>query len=93
MKRGTSQKPHSSDKERPLRLDGRLALRIQEVADVLGVSERHVRELLPQLPHCRLGSVVVVPVDLLREYLRDQAQVEASKVDSVVDEVLGDLKE
>ena len=56
------------------KLAERLALRPAEVAEVLGVSERHIRQLLPQLPHVRLGGCVVVPVEGLREWLREQAR-------------------
>lgn len=76
----------------PIGLSDRLALRIAEVARVLGISERHARKLLPRLPHCRLGGVVIVPVDQLREWLRDQARIEPDAVDKVVDEVLRGLE-
>jgi len=43
-------------------IDGRLALSLAEAARALGVSERHVREILPELPHIHLGRRVVIPV-------------------------------
>ena len=69
-------------------LADRLALRPKEVAEVLGVSERLVREHLRELPVVRLGSAVVVPVDLLRERLRELAQVEGSMTKEAADEIL-----
>ena len=69
----------------------RLALRPAEVAKALGLSERTVRQILPELPHVRIGTAVVVPIDLLREWLRDRAQQEQGAVDRAVDEVLDGL--
>ena len=74
-----------------LALQTRLALRPREVAEALGLSERTVREILPELPHVRIGTAVVVSVDLLREWLRDRAQQEKGAVDQAVDEVLEGL--
>ena len=71
----------------------RLALRVKETAVALGVSERTLRQHLPEIPHLRLGSAVVVPVDSLREWLRKQAQTEPAKVDRAVEEVLASLEE
>ena len=65
-----------------------MALRPREVAQALGVSERFVRQILPELPHVRLGAAVVVPTDMLREWLREKARREKSRVGDVVDEVL-----
>ena len=79
-----------SDTARP-RLADRLALRVTEVAEALGLSERTVRQILPELPHVRVGSAVVIPVDQLREWLRDRAQQETGAVDRAVDEVLEGL--
>ena len=53
--------------------------------------ERTVRQILPELPHVRIGSAVVVPIDLLREWLRDRAQQEKGAVDQAVEEVLDGL--
>ena len=69
----------------------RLGLRVKEAAAALGVSERTLRQYLPEIPHLRLGSAVVVPVDSFREWLREQAQTEPAKVDRAVEEVLGSL--
>ena len=76
-----------------LDLAGRLALRPEEAARALGVSESSLRRMLPGLPHIRQGGVVLLPVDLLREWLRERAQAGRSRVDAAVDEILGSLNE
>ena len=45
-------------------LGTRLALTVSEAAVAVGVSERHLRDLLPSLPMVRLGGRVVIPVEL-----------------------------
>jgi len=71
-----------------LDLASRLALRPKEAAQVLGISERTFRNLLPELPHVRKGGVLLIPVDLLREWLREQARIEGNRVDAIVREML-----
>jgi len=73
-------------------LANRMALSLAEVAEVLGVSENHVRALLPELPHVHLGRRVVIPVDSLRAWLRERARTERGKVDRAVDEILGEIR-
>jgi excisionase family DNA binding protein len=75
----------------PPHLSDRLALRPKEVAAVLGVSERHIRQHLHELPHLRLGDTVLIPVDLLREHLRERAQTEESGGADAVEQVLQQL--
>ncbi len=70
----------------------RLALRPAEVARALGLSERTIRQILPQLPHLRVGGAVLVPVEGLREWLRTQSRIEGSTVDRAVQEVLASLE-
>gem|GEM_PF-5217205 len=58
MKRAIKLRPQETDlpeRKVRLRLPGRLALSLAEAARALGVSERHVREILPELPHVHLG--------------------------------------
>ncbi len=74
-------------------LHGRMALRPREVAHVLGISERLVRQILPELPHTRIGSAVVVPKDMLGEWLRKRAHNEGNRVKILVNEVVAALKE
>jgi excisionase family DNA binding protein len=69
-------------------IDGRLALSLAEAARALGVSERHVREILPDLPHVHLGRRVVIPVEALREWLRDRASVERSQAERAAEELV-----
>ena len=60
----------NSNKEQPL------ALRSKEVAKRLNISDRKLWELVAsgQIPHMRLGSVVLFPVDTLRAWLAKQAK-------------------
>ena len=76
----------------PLRLVDRLALRPKEVAQTLGISERSLRQMLPELPHIRIGSAVVVPVDSLRAWLREQSQMEQNRVEKAVSEILNKIR-
>ena len=79
-------------KEEPLYLADRLALRVAEVAEALGLSERTIRQILPELPVVRIGTAVVVPTDLLKEWLRDRARKEQGAVDQAVEDVLDGLR-
>ena len=65
----------------------RLALRPREAAQALGLSERKLRELTPQLPHIRRGGVLMFPVGALERWLEEQARA-GSETDAVVDDVL-----
>jgi len=69
-------------------LDRRLALRLKEAAFALGISERKLREMLPELPHVRHGSVVLFPVESLREWLRVRAEAHRVRCDAVAGEIL-----
>ena len=53
-----------------------LALRAPDAARALGVSERTLWTMTRagEIPHVRLGRVIVYPVDELREWLRDRAR-------------------
>ena len=74
--------------QEPLNLQGRLALRIPEAAQVLGICENTLRQILPELPHFHIGRSVRLPVEPLREWVRKQAEVEKSRVDEAVEDVL-----
>ena len=80
-------------KEGPLHLPDRLALTVSEAAESVGVSERHLRSLLPEIPHVHLGGRVVIPVDGFRGWLAERAELEASAVDQAVGDVLDGLRE
>ena len=73
-------------------LSGRLALTVPEAAAAIGVSERHLRSMLPEIPHLYLGGRVVIPVDALRTWLQKRAEIEGSRVDAAVEEVLSDIE-
>ena len=75
-----------------LPLSERLALSPAEAAQRLGVSENHLRSLLPELPHVYLGRRVVIPVEPLREWLSERARSEAGRVDAAVKEILDGIK-
>jgi hypothetical protein len=76
----------------PVRLSERLALSVPEAAKAIAVSERLFRELLPEIPHCRLGNRVVIPVAPLGEWLRKQAQEDQNVVGKAVDEILEEIQ-
>ncbi len=78
--------------ETAVRLSERLALSIPEAARAMGVSERLMRTLLPDIPHCRLGNRVVIPVAPLDEWLRQQAGKEQTVVGKAVDEILEEIQ-
>ena len=81
--------PKSKDR---LHLADRLALSVAEAAWVLGISERHLRDCLPEIPHFHLGKRVVIPVDSLREWLKERARAEDGRIDRAVEECLRDLQ-
>jgi hypothetical protein len=72
-------------------LSTRLALRPKEAAKALGMSERAFRSLLPHVPHVRVGSSVLVPVDELRSWLVKNARQDDSSLETSVREILDDL--
>lgn len=77
-----------STRPEPLDLVNRLSLRPPEAAAVLGVSERTLRVLLPELPHVRRGGVVLVPVDALREWLGREAKAQRESAQATAGEIL-----
>ncbi len=78
--------------ETAVRLSERLALSIPEAAAAVGVSERLMRTLLPEIPHCHVGNRIVIPVSMLDEWLRKQAQEEQTVVGKAVDEILEEIQ-
>ncbi len=69
-------------------LSDRLALRPKEAAEALGISERTLRQLLPELPTVRRGNIVLVPVAGLQEWLRDESEAEKGRAEKAVTEIL-----
>ena len=78
----------SSGEQKPIRLSSRLALRTKEVATALGISERTLRQLLPELPTVRRGNIVLVPIEGLREWLREESEAEKSRSEAVAGKIL-----
>ena len=78
--------------ETGVRLSERLALSISEAAKALGVSERLMRTVLPDIPHCHVGNRVVIPVALLDEWLREQAGKEQNVVGKAVNDILEEIQ-
>ena len=70
----------------------RLGLRPIEVAKALGVSERTVRQILPEIPHLRIGTAIVIPIEALKKWLIDEAKVEEGRIDAAVEEILEGLE-
>jgi excisionase family DNA binding protein len=72
-------------------LSRRLALGLQEAADALGVSERFLRSVLPELPATRLGGRVLLPVDELRAWLSQRVRQERRGREKLADEIVREL--
>ena len=79
----TKQRPEGTS----IDLSGRLALRPAEAARALGVSERTLRSMLPELPHAHIGAAVVLPVDELKAWLREQMRREQAETDGAAREI------
>ncbi len=75
----------------PVQLSGRLALRPAEAAKALGIGERTLRQILPELPHLRVGGIVLLPVEGLQAWLREQSKAERGRVDETVSEILDSM--
>jgi hypothetical protein len=53
----------------------RFCLSVFEAAKSVGLSEKHFREeVLPHIPHLRVGRRIVIPVDGLRAWLSEQSR-------------------
>ena len=78
--------------ETTVRLSERLALSVSEAAKAVGVSERLMRTVLPEIPHCHIGNRVIIPVALLIEWLRKQAQDEQNVVGKAVNDILEEIQ-
>ena len=74
--------------DNPLCLRDRIALRIEEAAETLGLSERAFREhLLPLCPKVYAGRSVVIPRRLFEQFLEQLALAEKQQTE----ETAGDL--
>ena len=81
-----------ADVKQGVDLSQRLALTVPEAAAAVGVSERHLRSILPELPHCRIGGRVVIPVAALAGWLQARTRQEQGRVDAAVEEIMGTLE-
>ena len=73
-------------------LSTRLALRPKEAAAALGLSERKLRDLRSEIPPARVGNLLLYPVDVIRERLRELAAVEGKRSEKIVEEVLAGMR-
>jgi len=73
-------------------LSDRLALRPKEAAKTLGISERALRSLLPELPVVRRGRIVLLPVQALQAWLLEQARVEPERAGAVADAIIAEIR-
>lgn len=71
-----------------MRFADRLALRPKEAAAVLGISERTLRVLAPELPRVTRGGCVLYPVEALREWLRRAARAEGQELAVAVEQTV-----
>ena len=74
--------------QRTEHLADRLALRPAEAAKALGFGERTLRQILPELPHVRVGGVVLLPVAGLQAWLQERTKTEKGRAEQVAEEVL-----
>ncbi len=74
--------------ETAVRLSERAALTIPEAAASLGVSERHLRTVLPEIPHFHLGDRVLIPQGQLVEWMRSEVDSERNRSDEIVRKVV-----
>ena len=70
----------------------RLALRINEAAQALGISKRKLQELLPELPHVRRGRVVMLPVASLKQWLSEEAEAERRRSAKITEEIVAEMR-
>ncbi len=71
-----------------IRLADRLALRPDEAAAALGIGERTLRQILPELPHFYVGRRVLLHVEALRTWAAEQAASAGARSDAIADEVI-----
>ncbi len=74
--------------ETAVRLSERAALTIPEAASSLGVSERHLRTILPDIPHFHLGGRVLIPQGQLVEWMRSEVDRERNHTDEIARKVV-----
>ena len=79
---------HKQKQNEPAHIE-RLALSPAEAAESLGISERLMREILSELPHTKIRSRVLIPIESLKQWLRDQIEPrEDQNLENIVSQVL-----
>ena len=91
MSKRASRESRAADRK-PIDLSTRLALRPPEAAAALGVCERTLRALQPEIPSVRIGRTLLYPVRELEAWLSRRATAEKTELDSVVESVLDELR-
>jgi hypothetical protein len=79
-------------KDSGIELADHLALTLAECAAAIGVSERHLRTLLADVPHLYLGNRLLIPVKPFEEWLREQAKAEKSRSDRVAEAIIAEIR-
>jgi len=83
--------PHVKEEAPTLRLADRITLRPLEAAETLGVSERTLRQLLPELPHFHTEKggrgCVLIPVESLKRWVEARAEAEGNRVERLAAEI------
>jgi excisionase family DNA binding protein len=62
-------------------MQNRLTVRMAELAQLLGLSTRTVWALTKAgvIPHVRVGGSILYPIDAVRQWLQEQANVESAQ--------------
>jgi len=77
--------------DRP-RLMGKVALTVEEAAELIGVSERSFRDhLLPRCPKLYVGRSVRIPRRLFEQYVEELAQEEQEQGKATAGDILNRL--
>lgn len=71
----------------------RVALTVPEAAQSLGVSERHLRSEISEVPHFYIGGRVLIPVRDLREWASSRVRQGQRDLQETVNEVLASVVE
>ncbi len=56
-----------------------LVVDLQNAARLVGVSDRHLRKFLDELPHVRIGGRLLFRVDALRDWLAAREATETNR--------------
>lgn len=74
-----------------LDLEQRVALRPAEAARVLGISPRHLKKYIRELPTVRFGNAVLIPLEPLKDFLRARARMNDERSDGELADLIGGL--